>query len=160
MTNRIPSLIAATLLAVGARRVAAQQDSIPPVRAYGIGYSPAAGLVGVEWVDRSFTRVAPRLGGAFGFGLGGVGARLNLTLRDPAAHRRVPYVGAGYAAALGLPFTDIDGAASVEGGVQFWPAPGRRLYADLGAGVAYLVGPRGNNSDVGPVLRLLLGRTF
>ena len=151
-------LLVVLCLAVGSRRAAAQRDSVLPTQAFGIGYSPAAGALGVEWVTRSFPR-APRLGGAHGAGVAGIGARLNVALRDPAERRRVPYVGAGYMSALWLPVLKLSGITSVEGGVQFWPAPGHDFYMDLGAGVALLSGT-GHSGDVGPVLRLLFGRTF
>jgi hypothetical protein len=158
MRNVLSSLLALPLLVAGAQRAAAQPARVPPTRAIGVGWSPAAGLFGAELVARSFA-MAPRLGGAAGVGFGGVGARLNVALRDPAAHRRVPYVGAGYSAALWLPLIELSGVTSLEGGVQFWPTAGRGMYLDLGGGVAYLTGT-GDGDEFGPVIRLLVGGTF
>ena len=58
---------AAVLVAIGAQDVRAQStDSANSVFAF--GWSPAAGLIGIEWVNRSFS-AAPRLGGAVGIGV-------------------------------------------------------------------------------------------
>ena len=148
-------VLLAVLVGVGAQRVTAQGAEIP-TRAYAFGWSPAAGLLGVEWVTRSFT-AAPQFGGAAGVGLGGVGVRLNVTLRDPRTHDRVPYIAVGYVITPWLPAVRLTSVTSIEGGVQFWPVSPRRLYLDFGAGVGFLTGA---SSKVGPVLRLLAGRTF
>jgi len=144
-------------IALSTAGAAAQAQSVPPpTRAFGIGWSPAAGLIGVEFVKRLFAP-ASRLGGAAGIGLAGAGARLNVTLRDPAANRHVPYLGLGYVATPWLPILKVSGAASVEGGVQVWPSRGDGLYFDVGGGIALL---NGASSTIGPVLRLLVGQTF
>lgn len=149
--------ICLTAIAVTTPSRAVQSQSAPaPTHAFGIGWSPAAGLIGVEFVDRSFVR-APRLGGAAGIGLAGVGARLNIGLRNPAAHRRLPYLGVGYVTTPWLPVLKMTGAASVEGGVQLWPSRADGMYFDVGAGVAFLTGA---SSTTGPVLRLLVGHTL
>jgi hypothetical protein len=132
------------------------QTAGAPTRAFAFGWSPAAGLLGVEFVDRSFTRM-PRLGGAVGIGLAGVGARLNVTIRDPAATRHVPYLGVGYVATPWLPIIRMSGAASVEGGVQVWPSRRDDLYFDFGAGIAFITGA---SSSTAPGLRLLVGHPF
>lgn len=140
-------------LALATRPLSAQSA---PRTAIAAGYSPAAGLIGAEWVrwPRS-----GRLGMAVGAGLAGAGGRVNVSsVRRDNDRRRVPYVGAGYLVMPWLPFVSARGAASLEGGVQFWPAPGHRFYADLGAGAALLHGSAGH--WVGPVLRLTLGRAL
>ena len=147
--------LAATALTAPGLTVEAQSASAP-ARAFGIGWSPAAGLIGVEFVDRSFAH-APRLGAAAGIGLAGVGARLNIGLRDPVEHRRLPYVGVGYVTTPWLPVLKMSGAASIEGGVQLWPSRPDGVYCDIGAGVAFLTGA---SSTTGPVLRLLVGHTL
>ena len=148
-------LLSILLLAISAQSLRAQStDSTNSVFAF--GWSPAAGLLGIEWVDRSFS-AAPRLGGAVGVGIGGIGARLNMTLRDPRNHQRVPYVGLGYAVTPWIPVVSLRSVASIEGGVQFWPVSPHKMYFDIGTGIAFL---SGTSNDVGPVLRLLLGSTL
>jgi|SRR5687767_1346589 len=146
----------ATAIALASAPLAAQDSTTAPVRSFGVGWSPAAGLIGIERVQRSFS-FAPRLGGAVGFGIGGVGARANLMLRRRAQHRREPYLAAGYSVTAWLPVIDTGNIVSLETGVQFWPVGRRQLYFDLGAGVAFI---GGRSDDVGPVLRLLFGRSF
>jgi hypothetical protein len=153
--RRHSRVLLAVLLGVGTQRVAAQGTDVA-TRAYAFGWSPAAGLLGVEWVARSFS-AAPRLGGAAGVGLGGVGVRLNVTLREPRTHNRIPYLAVGYVMTPWVPAVKLTSVTSIEGGLQFWPANPRRLYVDLGAGVGFLSGAA---SNVGPVLRFLVGRTF
>ncbi len=153
--NHRSRVLVAVLLAVGAQRADAQSTDVP-TNAYAIGWSPAAGLLGVEWVVRSFS-AASRFGGAAGAGLGGVGVRLNVSLRQPRTHDRVPYIGFGYVATPWLPAVKLTSVTSIEGGVQFWPTKPRRLYFDLGAGVGFLTGAA---NKVGPVLRLVAGQTF
>jgi hypothetical protein len=136
-------------------RANAQASSIP-TRAVAFGWSPAAGLFGVEGVARSFA-AAPRLGGAAGVGLAGFGVRINLTLRQPKAHSSVPYVAVGHTVTPWIPVIALTSVTSVEGGVQVWPTGERHLYMDFGAGAAY---ERGKYNEVGPVLRLLFGRVF
>jgi hypothetical protein len=143
------------VLGISAQRANAQVSSVP-ARAVAFGWSPAAGLFGVEGVARSFA-AAPRLGGAVGVGLAGFGVRLNLALRQAKAHRSVPYVAVGHAVTPWIPVIALTSVTSVEGGVQVWPIGERRLYMDFGAGVGY---QRGKYNEVGPVLRLLFGRTF
>jgi hypothetical protein len=155
MSRLLRVCLVAIALTSPALRAQAQGLSAP-TSAFGIGWSPAAGLIGVEFVNRSFTR-APRLGGAAGIGLAGTGARLNVSLRNPAVSRRVPYLGLGYVAAPWLPILKMSGAASVEGGVQIWPSEHDGLYLDVGAGIAVLTGA---SSTTGPVLRLLVGHTL
>lgn len=143
------------LLAIGSQSVRAQStDSTKSVLAF--GWSPAAGLLGIEWVDRSFS-AAPRFGGAVGVGIAGAGIRLNMTLRDPTTHHRVPYLGVGYAVTPWMPVVKLRSVASIEGGVQFWPVSPHKMYVDVGTGIAFLSGV---SNDVGPVLRLLLGSAF
>jgi len=153
--HRHSRVLLAVLLGAGAQRVAAQGSDVP-TRAYAFGWSPAAGLLGVEWVARSFS-TAPQLGGAVGVGIGGIGVRLNVTLREARTHDRVPYLAVGYVMTPWLPAVRLTSVTSIEGGVQFWPVSPRRLYLDFGAGVGFLSGA---SSKVGPVLRLLAGRTF
>ena len=142
-------------LALAAQRVAAQAtDTANSVFAF--GWSPAAGLLGIEWVGRSFSAV-PRLGGAAGAGLAGLGARLNVALREPTTHQRVPYFGIGYAVTPWMPVVQLRSIASIEGGVQFWPDPPRHFYMDISAGVGFLSGA---SEKVRPVLRLLFGSTL
>jgi hypothetical protein len=124
--------------------------------AFGIGWSPAAGLIGVEFVNRSFRRL-PRLGGAAGIGLAGAGVRLNLSLRNPVGARPLPYLGVGYVATPWLPVLRMSGAVCVEGGLQVWPLRRDGVYVDLGTGVAV---PAGASRTIGPVLRLLVGHTL
>jgi hypothetical protein len=140
------------VMVLGAHSLSAQPAPLPQ-RALGGGWSPAAGLIGIELVQRSFTS-APRINGAVGVGLAGFGARLNFCIRQPVTERRVPYIGVGYAATPWVPAVRVSGAATVEGGMQFWPRAGHRLYVDVGAGAALLVNAR---SQFGPVLRLLVG---
>jgi hypothetical protein len=154
MKRHSPVVIAA-LLSVGAQRATAQGADIP-TRAYAFGWSPAAGLLGVELVARSFS-AASRFGGAVGIGLGGVGVRLNVLLREPLTYERVPYIGFGYVATPWLPGIRLTSVTTIEGGVQFWPTKPRRVYFDVGGGVGFLTGA---SSKVGPVLRLVIGQTF
>ena len=156
MSRLLRGFLGVTIALSTAGAAAQAQGVSPPTRAFGIGWSPAAGLIGVEFVKRSFAH-APRLGGAAGIGLAGAGARLNVTLRDPLANRHVPYLGVGYVATPWLPILKMSGAASIEGGVQLWPSRGDGLYFDVGAGIAFLAGA---SSTTGPVLRLLVGHTF
>ena len=154
MLNR-SRLLLMLLLAISAQSLRAQSaDSTNSVFAF--GWSPAAGLLGIEWVARSFS-AAPRFGGAIGVGLAGTGVRLNLTLRDPRTHARVPYLGVGYAVTPWMPVVKLRSVASIEGGVQFWPVSPHKMYLDIGTGIAFLSGA---SNDVGPVLRLLLGSTL
>lgn len=148
------SLVAMAFTTAGSALQA--QAASAPTNAFGIGWSPAAGLIGVELVHRSFVHV-PRLGAAAGIGLAGAGARLNFSIRDPAKSQRLPYVGAGYVTTPWLPVLKMSGAASVEGGVQFWPGRRDGVYFDVGAGIAFLAG---SSSPTGPVLRLLVGHTL
>ena len=127
-----------------------------PGHAYALGWSPAAGLIGVELVARSFS-AAPRFGGAVGVGVGGAGARLNLTLREPRAYNKVPYVAVGYVVTPWIPSIKLKSAVTIEGGVQVWPVSPRKLYLDFGTGIAFLSGA---SDKLGPVLRLLVGQTF
>ena len=155
MTRLLRAGLAAIVLAIPWSAVHAQ--SVPaPTGAFGIGWSPAAGLVGVEFVSRSFAH-ASRLGGAAGIGLAGAGVRLNVSLRDPAVNRHLPYLAVGYVATPWLPILRMSGATSVEAGVQVWPSRRDGLYLDFGAGVAFLAGA---SSTTGPVLRLLVGHTL
>jgi hypothetical protein len=154
MNHRSRGLIA-VLLAGGAHYAAAQGTDVP-TNACAFGWSPAAGLLGVEWVVQSFS-TASRFGGAAGVGLGGVGVRLNVSLREPRTHERVPYIGFGYVATPWLPAVRLTSVTSIEGGVQFWPTKPRRVYFDIGAGVGFLTG---SPNKLGPVLRLLVGQTF
>jgi len=153
--NHHSRVVLAVLLSIGAERAAAQGAEVP-TNAYAFGWSPAAGLLGVEWVVRSFSP-ATRFGGAAGVGLGGVGVRLNVALREPRTYERVPYIGFGYVATPWLPAVSLTSVTSIEAGVQFWPTKPRRIYFDVGAGVGFLTGA---SSKVGPVLRLLAGQTF
>ena len=156
MIVRVHAVIAA-LLALGAPCAnACAQAAAPPREAIAVGWSPAAGLIGAEFVGRAHSR-APRLGAAVGIGLAGFGGRFNLALRDPWAHTRVPYLGVGYVTTPWLPVIRMSGAASLEGGVQFWPTAKQNVYVDAGAGVARLFGAA---ASTGPVLRLLVGRAF
>ena len=156
MVVQIRAVIAA-VLALGASGVNAHgQAAAVPREAVAVGWSPAAGLVGAEFVVRSHSR-APRLGVAVGIGIGGFGGRLNIALRDPRAHTRVPYLGGGYVTTPWLPVLRMSGAASLEGGMQFWPVSKQNLYFDVGAGAARLFGA---GASTGPVLRLLVGRAF
>ena len=141
---------------VGYGSYSAAQGTVIPTHTYAFGWSPAAGLLGVEFVARSFT-AAPRLGGALGVGIGGIGARLDLTLRDPTTYNKVPYLAVGYVVTPWIPTVKLSSAASIEGGVQFWPVSPRRLYLDFGGGIAILSGA---SNKLGPVLRLLIGQTF
>ena len=145
----------ALLLASRTEHAVAQVTGVP-LHAFAFGWSPAAGLIGVELVARSFEQ-APRLGGAVGVGIGGVGARLDLTLREPRTHNRVPYLAAGYVITPWIPSVKLSSAATFEGGVQIWPVRPRRLYLDVGTGIAFLSGA---SDKLGPVLRLLVGATF
>lgn len=143
------------LLVVQTQNADAQATGLP-VHAFAFGWSPAAGLLGVELVARSFSG-APRLGGAIGVGIAGVGARLDFSLRDPTAFNKVPYIAGGYVATPWIPTVKLTGAATIEGGVQIWPVNPRRLYLDFGTGIAFLSGA---SNKLGPVVRLLVGRTF
>ena len=154
MPNRLLVFIA-LLVVTGAPYASAQVIAVPE-HAVAFGWSPAAGLIGVEFVARSFSG-APRVGGAVGVGIGGVGARLNLTLREPSTYNKVPYVAAGYVVTPWIPSVKLSSAATIEGGVQIWPVSPRRLYLDFGTGIAFL---SGTSSKLGPVLRLLVGQTF
>jgi hypothetical protein len=154
----VGTLAVATAVALPAQEAAADSSARPPVRtALALGWSPAAGAIGAEWVHRA----APgrRLGWAAGVGFAGFGARLNLELARrgrAGARQRVPYVGVGALATPWMPVLDTRGAASLEGGVQFWPVARGGWYADLGAGAAAVFS--GDGTQPGPVLRLLVGR--
>lgn len=148
---------AVALLATVVVFAAAKAQSQSPTQAIAVGWSPAAGLIGAECVKKSFS-FAPRLGGALGVGLGGFGARLNLSLRRPTGRRAVPYLGVGYAYTPWFPvLAGISSVETLEGGVQFWPARGRHFYADVGAGYARVNSGR---DEPGVVIRALLGRAF
>jgi hypothetical protein len=103
---------------VGYGSLLAGQATVIPTHAYAFGWSPAAGLLGVEFVARSFT-AAPRLGGALGVGIGGIGARLDLTLRDPTTYNRIPYLALGYVVTPWIPTVKLSSATSIEAGVRF-----------------------------------------
>jgi hypothetical protein len=124
-----------------------------------VGYSPAAGIIGVEWIRWASTS---RAGWAAGIGVAGFGGRLNLGFGDRSAgrRRRVPYVGVGATATPWIPLFPILAVGSLEGGVQFWPADSKGRYLDVGAGAAVLVGRGDRETEFGPVLRLLVGRAF
>lgn len=141
-----------------AARSAASQEIAVPQRAYGIGLNTTAGLIGVEWVDRSFAQ-ARRFGGAAGLGLFGGGLRLNGALRDPLAHTLVPYLASGFSVAVWsiYPYARSCTCLSIETGVQLWPKSPRRIYVDFGVGAAFEMGRSG---DPLPALRILAGRTF
>lgn len=147
----------ALLLGAYAVRAEAQAVSMP-TRAWALGWSPAAGLVGVELVARSFSPTT-RVGGAAGIGIGGAGVRLNVALREPRAHNRVPYVAAGIVAVAWLPTIAATTVTTIEGGVQFWPQTPRRFYMDLGAGIGF----QDSTPDwerIVPAVRIVFGRTF
>lgn len=148
-------LLVALFFVANAKPLFAQSDRIPTA-AWAFGWSPAAGLIGLEVVARSFG-AAQHLGGAAGIGIGGLGLRVNLAMRNPNAHHRIPYLGVGYAATPWLPTIRLKSLTSIEGGVQIWPTGQSRLYMDFGAGVAFLTGA---SEEIGPVLRLLFGRTL
>lgn len=147
----------ALFLGVGADAAGAQDASIPK-RAYAVGLNSTAGFFGVEWVARSLP-AAKRLGAAAGLGIFGGGVRLNLSLREPTAHNRVPYLASGLSVIAWLP-PGISGprsVASIEAGVQLWPKSPRRLYVDLGVGAGFEMGSSG---DALPAVRVVAGRTF
>lgn len=137
------------------------QAAPPPRQALAIGWSPAAGIVGVEYVRRPSRGGPLPVGFAAGAGILGVGARVHVGLRrgGAPARQRVPYVGAGYAANMWLDFSSVRSVTTGEAGVQFWPAARRRAYFDFGAGAA-LVTRDGGGANAGAVLRALVGVGF
>lgn len=137
-------------------------QGVAPRSAVAVGWSPAAGVIGGEWVRRAGPGASVPLGFAFGAGLAGPGARVHLALGRRAtnlATRRVPYAGVSVVPVVWLPITRMRGAMTAEGGMQFWPAARRRAYFDLGAGAA-LVFQHGGGTYAGPVLRALAGVAF
>lgn len=96
-----------------------------------------------------------------GGGLAGLGGRglVYIASRTPMAATRVErYVSIGY---LATPWRsgniDATGAAVGEGGVQLWPQNGRRLFADLAAGVSAPHGGTWGGNTLGLTVRLQLG---
>lgn len=156
MCRHFPVLLVSLLSALAGTGASAQ-DSIPARRAFAVGLNSNAGVVGVEWVARSFSP-ATRLGGAAGIGIFGAGVRLNMALRAPRANDRVPYLAAGLSYIAWLPpGITPKKIVSIEGGMQLWPTKPRRMYFDVGAGAGLEPGSAG---DPVPALRVVAGWIF
>ena len=123
-----------------------------------IGVGLGHGGLGIEYLRELTEHVAVSGGlGVSGFG-GRIQSRMSHTPFGPITSTL--YLSAGATVfAWGDQYTDSNGMALLEGGVQLWPET-RGLYADVGAGAGLVFGETTRGNRVVPTVRLLLGYTL
>jgi hypothetical protein len=135
-----------------------QQEDLDLRQIVSIGFGLAQGGLGIEYLREVTEHVAVSGGiGLSGFG-GRVQSRMSRTPFGPITSTL--YLSAGASVfAWGDQYTDSNGMALLEGGVQLWPE-NRGLYADIGAGAGFAFGETTRGNRVVPTVRLLLGYTL
>jgi hypothetical protein len=150
---------AAVAIALSVPAFAQEQESELELRQIvSIGIGLGHGGVGIEYL-RELTEHVAVSGGIGLSGLGGrVQSRMSRTPFGPITSTL--YVSAGATVfAWGDQYTDSNGMALLEGGVQLWPET-RGLYADIGAGAGFVFGETTRGNRVVPTVRLLVGYTL
>jgi hypothetical protein len=151
----------AAAIAIALSLPVAAQESGPDLelrQIVSIGIGLAHGGAGIEYLRELTEHVAVSGGiGLSGFG-GRVQSRMSRTPFGPITSTL--YLSAGATVfAWGDRYTDSNGMALLEGGVQLWPET-RGLYADIGAGAGIVFGETTRGNRVVPTVRLLLGYTL